>query len=40
MSGHTIITGSTPVEADGLACVVCRADYPQVVFRLGRWVGG
>ena len=27
MSGNNIIAGSTPVQADGLACVACGADY-------------
>lgn len=30
MSHETIIAGLTPPQADGLACVVCGADYPRV----------
>ncbi len=30
MSGDTIITGLTPIQADGLACVTCGADYLRV----------
>ncbi|MFC0539894.1 hypothetical protein [Kutzneria chonburiensis] len=30
MSGDNIIAGLTPVQADGLACVACGADYLRV----------
>ena len=30
MSSDTLITGLTPVQADGLACTVCGADYLRV----------
>jgi hypothetical protein len=30
MSHDTLITGLTPVQADGLACTVCGADYLRV----------
>ena len=30
MNGDTILTGLTPVQADGLACVTCGADYLRV----------
>jgi hypothetical protein len=30
MSTEKIITGLTPPQADGLACVVCGADYLRV----------
>ncbi|RSM60389.1 hypothetical protein DMH04_54145 [Kibdelosporangium aridum] len=30
MNAETIITGLTPLQADGLACVVCGADYLRV----------
>ena len=30
MSGDTIVTGLTPLQADGLACVTCGADYLRV----------
>ena len=30
MSGDTILTGLTPSQADGLACVTCGADYLRV----------
>lgn len=30
MSGDTITTGLTPVQAHGLACVACGVDYLQV----------
>jgi hypothetical protein len=30
MSRDAVITGLTPVQADGLACVVCGADYLHV----------
>ena len=30
MNGHTIITGLTASQADGLACVACGADYLRV----------
>ncbi|MFF0144452.1 hypothetical protein ATK36_3371 [Amycolatopsis sulphurea] len=30
MSRDTLITGLTPVQADGLACATCGADYMRV----------
>jgi hypothetical protein len=30
MNRDTLITGLTPVQVDGLACVACRADYLRV----------
>ena len=30
MSKDTLISGLTPVQADGLACTVCGADYLRV----------
>lgn len=30
MSRDKIITGLTPVQADGLACVACGADYLRI----------
>ncbi|MBV9447525.1 MAG: hypothetical protein JO345_16705 [Streptosporangiaceae bacterium] len=30
MSGDTILTGLTPVQVDGLACVACGADYLRI----------
>lgn len=30
MSHDTIITGLSPLQADGLACVACGADYLRV----------
>ncbi len=30
MNGDTIITALTPLQADGLACVQCGADYLRV----------
>ncbi len=30
MSRRMIITGLTPIQADGLACVACGADYLRI----------